>query len=294
MLEYDENAHRPVSRAHAARRRDRSVDEAALREQAARARRVREEGRHLDGRAVAASCPRSSASVCCTPTSAATRESFPSCAISRRSATSSTSASSCASIRPRRNARPVTAPSSSRTSLQVRVGGRNIAEVSELSRRRAASTWLDALELSAFEQQVAAHILKEARDRVQFLCDVGSQLPLAQSRDAHALRRRSAAHRPRELARLAARRHALRARRAVDRPAFARHGPAARAAASAARRRQHGARRRARPRGDPRRGLHGGARARTAARRAASSCSPDPMSRVGESPLTGAVSHRRA
>ncbi len=33
--------------------------------------------------------------------------------------------------------------------------------------------WLDALELSQFERQVAAHILKEARDRVRFLCDVG-------------------------------------------------------------------------------------------------------------------------
>ena len=47
-------AHRPLSRAHAARRRDRSVDEAALRQQAARARRVREARRHLDGHAVGA------------------------------------------------------------------------------------------------------------------------------------------------------------------------------------------------------------------------------------------------
>ncbi|HEY9225759.1 MAG TPA: excinuclease ABC subunit UvrA [Gemmatimonadaceae bacterium] len=57
-------------------------------------------------------------------------------------------------------------------SLQVRVGGRTIAEISEEPVDRLLA-WLDSVELSAFEQQVAAHILKEARDRVQFLCDVG-------------------------------------------------------------------------------------------------------------------------
>ncbi|MBK8056421.1 MAG: hypothetical protein IPK33_00700 [Gemmatimonadetes bacterium] len=33
--------------------------------------------------------------------------------------------------------------------------------------------WLDGLALSPFEQEVADHILREARDRVRFLCDVG-------------------------------------------------------------------------------------------------------------------------
>ncbi len=56
--------------------------------------------------------------------------------------------------------------------LQVRVAGRTIAEVSELPVDQLL-TWLDTLELSTFERQIAAHILKEARDRVQFLCDVG-------------------------------------------------------------------------------------------------------------------------
>jgi excinuclease ABC subunit A len=56
--------------------------------------------------------------------------------------------------------------------LQVRLGGRNIAEVSELAVDRLIA-WLNELSLSEFESQVAAHILKEARDRVQFLCDVG-------------------------------------------------------------------------------------------------------------------------
>jgi excinuclease ABC subunit A len=57
-------------------------------------------------------------------------------------------------------------------SLHVRVSGRTIAEVSELPVDRLLE-WLDSLDLSDFERQVAAHVLKEARDRVQFLCDVG-------------------------------------------------------------------------------------------------------------------------
>src|SRR5205085_8345708 len=35
------------------------------------------------------------------------------------------------------------------------------------------ATWLRELELSEFEQKIAAMILKEARDRVRFLLDVG-------------------------------------------------------------------------------------------------------------------------
>jgi excinuclease ABC subunit A len=56
--------------------------------------------------------------------------------------------------------------------LNVRVAGRTIAEVAELSVDRL-SDWLDNLELTSFDQQVAETILKEARDRVRFLCDVG-------------------------------------------------------------------------------------------------------------------------
>ncbi len=56
--------------------------------------------------------------------------------------------------------------------LQVRVAGRTIAEICELPVDRLHE-WLETLTLSDFERQVAAHILKEARDRVQFLCDVG-------------------------------------------------------------------------------------------------------------------------
>ena len=57
-------------------------------------------------------------------------------------------------------------------SLQVRIADRHIAEVSALSVDRLLE-WLSSLPLSEFEQRVASHVLKEARDRVQFLCDVG-------------------------------------------------------------------------------------------------------------------------
>ncbi|MFL5617066.1 MAG: excinuclease ABC subunit UvrA [Gemmatimonadaceae bacterium] len=57
-------------------------------------------------------------------------------------------------------------------SLQVKIAGRSIAEVSDLP-VSALTTWLDQLTLTPFEREVAAHILKEAQDRVRFLCDVG-------------------------------------------------------------------------------------------------------------------------
>ena len=56
--------------------------------------------------------------------------------------------------------------------LHVRVGGLNIAQVAELPVDQLAA-WLMELELTEFEQKVAEMILKEARDRVTFLCDVG-------------------------------------------------------------------------------------------------------------------------
>ncbi|HMG95211.1 MAG TPA: excinuclease ABC subunit UvrA, partial [Gemmatimonadaceae bacterium] len=53
-------------------------------------------------------------------------------------------------------------------SLNVRVAGLNIAQVSELPVDQL-SDWLNGLELREFETQVAEMILKEARDRVTFL-----------------------------------------------------------------------------------------------------------------------------
>src|SRR4051812_15499879 len=56
--------------------------------------------------------------------------------------------------------------------LNVRVGDRTIASAAEISVGDLV-TWIDQLQLSDFERHVAAHLLKEARDRLQFLCDVG-------------------------------------------------------------------------------------------------------------------------
>ncbi len=56
--------------------------------------------------------------------------------------------------------------------LQVKIAGRDIAEVSDLP-IGTLTQWLSDLRLSPMEQEIAAHILKEAHDRVAFLCDVG-------------------------------------------------------------------------------------------------------------------------
>ncbi len=57
-------------------------------------------------------------------------------------------------------------------SLNVRVAGQNIAQVSALPVEQL-DAWLTDLKLSAFEQQIATHILREARARTRFLVDVG-------------------------------------------------------------------------------------------------------------------------
>jgi excinuclease ABC subunit A len=58
--------------------------------------------------------------------------------------------------------------------LAVRVGGENIGQVSLLSIRKARD-WFEELEtrLSAKELEIAARILKEIKDRLRFLVDVG-------------------------------------------------------------------------------------------------------------------------
>jgi excinuclease ABC subunit A len=56
--------------------------------------------------------------------------------------------------------------------LNTRVGGLTIAEVSGMSLDRLL-TWVERLSLSEFERDVARHVLREVLDRIQFLCDVG-------------------------------------------------------------------------------------------------------------------------
>ena len=56
--------------------------------------------------------------------------------------------------------------------LNVRVGGASIGEVADMPVDQLLS-WLDGLQLGAFDRGVAETVLAEARTRVQFLCDVG-------------------------------------------------------------------------------------------------------------------------
>ena len=56
--------------------------------------------------------------------------------------------------------------------LNVRVDDKSIAEVADFSVARLCE-WADNLRLSQFEQTVAETILREARDRIRFLRDVG-------------------------------------------------------------------------------------------------------------------------
>jgi excinuclease ABC subunit A len=56
--------------------------------------------------------------------------------------------------------------------LNVRVAGRTIADISAMP-VSVLKAWVDALELGTQEQAIASHILREARDRITFLCEVG-------------------------------------------------------------------------------------------------------------------------
>ena len=107
--------------------------------------------------------------------------------------------------------------------LAVKIAGKHIGEVSELS-VRARSTGSRALpdELDEKRNEIAVRILKEIRDRLTFLVDVGLDYLTLVARLGHAVGRREPAHPARVADRLGADRRALRARRAVDRPASAR------------------------------------------------------------------------
>ncbi|GBD33664.1 UvrABC system protein A [bacterium HR33] len=56
--------------------------------------------------------------------------------------------------------------------LAVKVGSRSIAEVAALTAEELKA-WLEALELSWFEREIARTVLNELSARVSFLCDVG-------------------------------------------------------------------------------------------------------------------------
>ncbi len=59
-----------------------------------------------------------------------------------------------------------------REALQVKIDGRTIAEVQAMPVALLRG-WVDSLTLGTQEAAIAAHILREARDRIAFLCEVG-------------------------------------------------------------------------------------------------------------------------
>ena len=124
--------------------------------------------------------------------------------------------------------------------LCVKIAGLHIGEVSEMSIKRAGE-WVVALppHLNKQQNEIAARILKEIRERLLFLVDVGLDYLTLVARLRHAERRREPAHPPRLADRLGPDRRALRARRAEHRAAPARQCAAARNPEAAARPRQH-------------------------------------------------------
>ena len=107
--------------------------------------------------------------------------------------------------------------------LAVKLDTLDIAEVTDFSIRKAMA-WFAHLPDTLTKQQneIAVRILKEIRERLKFLVDVGlDYLTLARA-SRNAVRRREPAHSPRLADRLRPHRRALRAGRAVDRPPPAR------------------------------------------------------------------------
>ena len=101
---------------------------------------------------------------------------------------------------------------------------------------RSSSASSTTLPLTGWEDVVARDVLRHLRAKLSFLLRVGLGYLTLGAPGPHAVRRRGAAHQPRQPARRPARRHALRPRRAVHRPARARHGAARRALPRARRR----------------------------------------------------------
>ena len=122
----------------------------------------------------------------------------------------------------------------------VKIAGLHIGEVADLSVKRAGE-WFTELpgRLSAKQNEIAVRVLKEIRDRLKFLVDVGLEYLTLARASGTLVGRREPAHPARLADRLGAHRRALRARRAVDRAAPARQCAAAGDAEAAARPRQY-------------------------------------------------------
>ena len=140
--------------------------------------------------------------------------------------------------------------------LAVTVGGLDIHQFTQRS-VKAAIRFVSELELTERELHIAARILKEIRERLTFLDNVGVGYLQLDRAALDALGRRGAAAAARDPDRLAAGRRPLHPRRALDRAPPARQRPPDPNTRAAARHRQHGARRRARRADDARFGPPG-------------------------------------
>ena len=138
--------------------------------------------------------------------------------------------------------------------LCVKVGGRHIGEVSEMSVKRAGE-WFTELpqRLTGKQNEIAGARAQGDPRAAEVPGRRRARISHARARLGHALRRREPAHPARLADRLRPHRRALRARRADHRPAPARQRAAARNAAAPARPRQHRDRGRARRGRDPHR-----------------------------------------
>ena len=161
--------------------------------------------------------------------------------------------------------------------LVPHAAGRVARAVRRLEARRAANA------------KIAGELVREVRNRLQFLVDVGLEYLTLVAPRSDALGRRGAAHSPGQPGRQRVVRRAVRARRADDRAAPARQPPAARGAGKAARLGQHAAGGRARSRGDRRR--RSVARFRPGGRRAAAARS-SPAARRRKVGQAKALGHR--
>ncbi len=134
-------------------------------------------------------------------------------------------------------------------SLSVTVGGKNIYEFCRLSIADSMD-FLKGLTLTRQEAAISERILKEIRDRLRFLLDVGMDYLSLERASGNALRRRVAAHPAGHPDRLGPLGGALRAGRAYDRASPARQRAPHRNAGAPQGHGKHGARRRARRRHD--------------------------------------------
>ena len=149
--------------------------------------------------------------------------------------------------------------------LAVTVGEKNIHEFTRFSITRALRVPRRRSASPRPRQLIGHRIVKEIRERLTFLDDVGVGYLKLDRASRDAVGWRGAAPAARDADRLAARRRALHPRRAVDRAAPARQRQADRNARAAAQPRQHRGRRRARRADDARGRLarrHGAGRRR--------------------------------